>query len=246
MHKIHQSVFTLHKMVKVEYFAFFAIFFGDCFSTDTNILNETDSDGKIVGGGILTLSTMLLIFNAEFPGQYIPLSDAPYQASLFFDGQHLCGGSIIYENFILTAAHCLLNRVVKNITVRVGTKYNGLGGELFRVIKIINHPLYENQNRFMDIALLQLLRKIVLKSGEKEIIKMANQNEEIVEGSLNLVSGWGETINPSESNKMLRGVIVPIVSMENCKKAYKNLGNEVICAGDFVKGGKDACQGIKM
>lgn len=39
-------------------------------------------------------------------GDIISLSEAPYQVSLQFQGKHICGGSIISENFVLTAAHC--------------------------------------------------------------------------------------------------------------------------------------------
>lgn len=39
-------------------------------------------------------------------GDAISISEAPYQASLAFDGKFLCGASIISNQYLLTAAHC--------------------------------------------------------------------------------------------------------------------------------------------
>lgn len=54
------------------------------------------------------------------------------------------------------------------------------------------------------------------------------------------VSGWGETKNENESDKMLRGVSVRYVARQYCLKAYPNLTSDQICAGGV---GKDSCQG---
>lgn len=143
----------------------------------------------------------------------------------------------------MTAAHCLVGRVERDILVRAGTKHQGLGGELLRVFKIIRHPSYDPETEFMDVALLQLARNITLKPREKEIIKLAAQGEVTADGSLAMVTGWGETKSVKDSNKMLRGVIIPIVNIDVCKQTNKNLMDDVICAGDYEKGGKDACQG---
>lgn len=155
----------------------------------------------------------------------------------------LCGGSIISSYTILTAAHCTVNREAKNIIVRVGSKYYNLGGELFRVRKIVNHPDYDPVTKKFDIALLHLTKKITMKPGEKEIIKLADKDEEVDDGSLMMVSGWGDTLNINESTLMLRGVEVPVVNQEKCKEVYSNLSDEMLCAGYFDEGGKDSCQG---
>jgi secreted trypsin-like serine protease len=46
----------------------------------------SDDDGKIVGG------------------KEINISDAPYQISLQYYGSHICGGSLIGENWVLTVS----------------------------------------------------------------------------------------------------------------------------------------------
>lgn len=154
-----------------------------------------------------------------------------------------CGGSIISPNVIITAAHCTIHRVEGQIIVRVGTKYSRLGGELFRVKKLINHPNYNNDTNQFDAAILQLAKNIVMKPGVKEIIKLAAPTEKIADGSLMMTSGWGDTKNVKESDEMLRAVEIPIVNQEKCKSAYSYLTNEMMCAGYFETGGKDSCQG---
>jgi trypsin len=171
------------------------------------------------------------------------LNEAPYQASIFKSGQHRCGASIIRRDFVVTAAHCVQSRVASDFQVRVGTVYKGTGGEIFEVSKIIFHPSNNRRTNLMDIALIKLKGNITLESGEKEIIKMVNQDEVIGDETLALVSGWGSTRNANESNIMLRGVIVPIISFEKCKKSYYDISDEVICAGYLGIGGKDSCQG---
>ena len=154
-----------------------------------------------------------------------------------------CGGSIISVNSILTAAHCTFGIPTSEITARVGTKYNGRGGKITRVVKVIIHPLYDATNLDYDIAILQLKTSIELVPKIKELVKLPAQDENIADGTVVLVTGWGDTTNKLESQDLLRGVEIPIVNQEVCKTAYPDLIAENLCAGYYEKGGKDACQG---
>jgi trypsin len=154
-----------------------------------------------------------------------------------------CGGSIISNFTILTAAHCVFGIKAKQVTVRIGSKYNDLGGELFKVAKIIVHPQYTTEDSDFDVALLILGKQIVMKPKVKEIVKLAAKDDKLADGTIVFVSGWGHTQNEKESNDKLRGVEVPVVNQAKCREAYPNLIKENMCAGYFNEGGKDSCQG---
>lgn len=64
-------------------------------------------------------------------GQEAKDGAAPYQVSLQIRKSHLCGGAIIHEQFIVTAAHCLAGQKAENFEVLVGTNDVKNGGEYY-------------------------------------------------------------------------------------------------------------------
>jgi trypsin len=179
-------------------------------------------------------------------GKVIPLSDAPYQVSIQYKSRHDCGGSIISPNFIITAAHCVFLKPTKDLSVRVGTDTVEKGGEVYTVKRIRNHPRFNPFTFNFDFALLELSMDITMQPGISEMIKLSSKDDEAGDGTDALVSGWGRTQKADEPRDVLRGVIVPLVSQKECKKAYDKIAgitNQMICAGDLTKGGRDSCQG---
>uniref|UniRef100_A0A182SNV0 Peptidase S1 domain-containing protein n=1 Tax=Anopheles maculatus TaxID=74869 RepID=A0A182SNV0_9DIPT len=77
-------------------------------------------------------------------------------------------------------------------------------------------------------------------------IRMPEQDEEDpIEGSKAMVTGWGKTLNVYHSNLILRATFLPIVHRDNCQKAYRRshtISDLMLCAG-FIGGGQDSCQG---
>lgn len=74
---------------------------------------------------------------------------------------------------------------------------------------------------------------------------MPRQDDDVDDGTMLTVSGWGDTQNANESSNELRATVVPKVSNKDCAKSYTNFGgitDRMLCAG-FTQGGKDACQG---
>lgn len=64
-------------------------------------------------------------------GQEAKDGEAPYQVSLQIRKSHLCGGAIIHEKFIVTAAHCLAGQKAESFKVLVGTNDVKNGGEYY-------------------------------------------------------------------------------------------------------------------
>ncbi|KAL1022330.1 hypothetical protein UPYG_G00025220 [Umbra pygmaea] len=91
--------------------------------------------------------------NVSKPGQF------PWQASLHYKNQHLCGGSIITPQWIVTAAHCVegIDTDPMHWTVYVGLTDLPLNGALSQSVeKIVYHANYQPQGFSYDIALLKL------------------------------------------------------------------------------------------
>lgn len=175
-------------------------------------------------------------------GRIVSISEAPYQASLQNSGRHQCGAAILSEKFVLTAAHCTVDSNRRFLSVRVGTDHVGFGGEVIQVKEIYQHPLYDTITFNYDFSLVALWSAIILQPGVKEIIALPDLNDPIADGTEAFVSGWGDTQNPFDSRHYLRGVVVPTVNQNACKRIYYNLREQMVCAGDMIAGGVDACQ----
>nr|XP_011755618.1 serine protease 55-like isoform X3 [Macaca nemestrina] len=85
----------------------------------------------------------------------------PWQVSIQMSRKHLCGGSIIHQWWVLTAAHCfprtLLDMAVVNVTVVMGTRtFSNIHSERKQVQKVIIHKDYKPPQLDSDLSLLLL------------------------------------------------------------------------------------------
>lgn len=180
--------------------------------------------GKIVGG---------------FP---LNITQAPWQVSLQSDiggTFQFCGGSIIGNRWILTAAHCLRGKPVSQFVVRVGATHKYNDGKLVNAKSSIIHKRYNPSRTDFDFGLIELQSELNFTNEVKPIALPDFGDTEIPAGTMCLVSGYGNTKNSSESTLILRGAEVPIVEQKSCSRAYSSrITSRMICAG-FPEGGKD-------
>ncbi|XP_011694181.1 PREDICTED: trypsin-1-like [Wasmannia auropunctata] len=171
------------------------------------------------------------------------IDEHPYQVSLHYDGEYVCGGSIINKQWILTAAHCVYGGSPKLFRVRVGSTYYHQGGTLIADISaIILHKQYRFDTFDYDVALIKLLRPLTTGPNVRIIIL---ENADAKVDSKATVAGWGKMSENGPTSKQLRRVVLPIMDQQKCRNIYqfyRIVTPNMLCAGDTTNN-KDTCQG---
>ncbi|XP_012155514.2 trypsin-1 [Ceratitis capitata] len=170
----------------------------------------------------------------------------PWTAQLLTKGFLFCGGALINDRYVLTAAHCVMGQRASSISVRVlqinrATTKTGITRN---AAALIMHEKYNTNTLVNDIALVKLNKPVELKDPIRPVClpNIRRQNFDFKEG---IVAGWGLTSQDGSVSSILREVAVPIITNAQCRAtAYKSMiVSTMLCAGVVGKGGKDACQG---
>ena len=166
----------------------------------------------------------------------------PWQVALFIDDAWFCGGSIISENYVLTAAHCVDG--AGYFDVMAGAHNVRASSEDHRVeVTSYNgwtHPQWNTQDLSNDLALIELPSPMPMSDYiTASCLPMAGDIPEV--GSMASVTGWGK---PSDSAGGISDVLrevrdVPIMSNADCNAVYGIVGDGVICLD--TTGGRGSC-----
>ncbi|XP_031631821.1 serine protease easter-like isoform X2 [Contarinia nasturtii] len=178
-----------------------------------------------------------------------------------------CAGSIINENYVLTAAHCIKNlRKNLNVTgVRLGEfdlrtdpdsvdafdeNVEQTKADPVQNIRVVEHIIHEDYNLYTlqnDIALLRLEHPARTTDFIRPVCLPSNaNNHSFHDGEIMEICGWGRTEDRAYSPIKMRAE-VDAVSLDTCSKKYQEssqispLTNKQICAGGH--GGVDTCKG---
>ncbi|XP_069796159.1 trypsin-like [Narcine bancroftii] len=162
----------------------------------------------------------------------------PWIVSLFV-GYHMCGGSLINTDWVVSAAHCYKSKLQvrlgeHNIKVDEGTE------QFIDSEKVIRHPRYNYYTLDNDIMLIKLSKPASLN---RNVMAIPLPVDCAYEGEMCLISGWGETKDSAISNERLQCLDAPVLSEQVCQDSYPGMITpSMMCVG-YIEGGKDSCQG---
>nr|XP_023017904.1 venom protease-like isoform X2 [Leptinotarsa decemlineata] len=197
-------------------------------------------NGRIVGGMPAVLDQFPFIVTLGYRNRWNP--NVP---------KWLCGGSLISDRHILTAAHCVHNRTDLYL-VRLGELdlYSNSEGAEPEDIKVIGFKIHENFSplqRTNDIAILTLERKYT----SSRVWPICLPHEEPLKsnsfiGTFPIVAGWGALYFDGPRSSILQFIEVPVVNRNHCVRSFGTIGvidDKIICAGYVDNTTKDTCQG---
>ncbi|KAJ8280211.1 hypothetical protein GJAV_G00051880 [Gymnothorax javanicus] len=171
----------------------------------------------------------------------------PWQVSLHFRDFHVCGGSLVSPDFVLTAAHCFQSEYSDPVywKVYVGDFTQDNLPPPYFVRTIIRNEQFNSKTNDQDIALLRLSQPVTFSSTIMPVCLPAF-NQIISDSAQCWTTGYGTTEEMAEQgSRSLMEVRVNLIDNRVCNSSqvYNGiLSKNMLCAG-HLEGGMDSCQG---
>ncbi|XP_039543862.1 granzyme K-like [Pimephales promelas] len=154
----------------------------------------------------------------------------PWMVSIQKERNHVCGGILIQDQWVLTAAHCE-EKPISSVTVLIGSLSLGKGSQRVGILSYTKPATFDARTKQDDIMLIRLNKKV--KAKPKKIPK---KEKDVPPGTKCVVTGWGTTKSevrkPSDKLQMLE---VTVVNRDRCNRFYESelvITKDMLCAGN--------------
>ncbi|XP_025055588.1 chymotrypsinogen A-like isoform X1 [Alligator sinensis] len=201
-----------------------------------------DSPQQQRGCGIPAIHPIISGYTRIVNGEEAIPGSWPWQASLQEkSGWHFCGGSLVGEDWVVTAAHC---GVTTSNVVVLGEHDRGSSTEQVQklaVKKVFTHPKWNPQTIDYDIALIKLATPAKVSRTVSPVC-LGETRDHFYSGELCVTTGWGKTrYNAFLTPNKLQQTALPLLSNLQCEEYWGNqITNQMICAG---AAGSSSCMG---
>nr|XP_012417407.1 PREDICTED: serine protease 42 [Odobenus rosmarus divergens] len=175
----------------------------------------------------------------------------PWQVSVRINEKHVCGGSLITQQWVLTAGHCILSQFHYSVKMGGRSVYKEITSVVIPVRNTIIHPELSVVGTIQkDLALLQLLYPVNFTMTIQPVC-IPQKTFRVEAGTTCWVTGWGrkEEYGGDPITAVLHEVDQDIMHHERCntmiQKAIttkKSVVLEGMLCG-YKEAGKDSCQG---
>jgi trypsin len=175
-------------------------------------------------------------------GNRASIADFPYVVYLATtDGFQFCGGTLVDDNKVITAAHCTAGKQPTDIVVVAGREDKESGAGITTAVREIwVNPDFTDVRGGSDVSVLTLIQRLPY-----EPLKLPKKDDTSLytAGQPGLILGWGRTAADGQASRYLLQATVPVMTDPDCVKSYPAYKAEaMVCAG-VPQGGVDSCQG---
>ncbi|XP_012215618.1 transmembrane protease serine 9-like [Linepithema humile] len=182
-------------------------------------------------------------------GQTTSMNEFPWMARLSYLNKFYCGGTLINDRYVLTAAHCVKGLIFRFMWFMIKVTFGEhdrcieKGAETRYVVRVMTGD-FSFLNFDNDIALLRLNERVPLSDTIRPICLPSVYDNEYV-GVNAIAAGWGTLQEEGKPSCLLQEVEVPVMSLQACRNTSyspRMISDNMLCAG-YLEGKKDSCQG---
>ncbi|XP_058818845.1 uncharacterized protein LOC131681810 isoform X2 [Topomyia yanbarensis] len=145
-----------------------------------------------------------------------------------------CGGTLIWDNFVLTAAHCAVDSrnqapdVVRFGDIDLTSADDDQYAQQIKIVEVIRHPMHKFAANYHDIALIKLSKGVRLHDTVAPACLWLD--EEMRFRKLE-ATGWGRTGFAQEQTPVLLKVVLKPISKQQCSEFYSNITTRKLRSG---------------